>query len=245
MEPVLSADATTYTLLLTATLTGVLHTLIPDHWLPFVLIGRARGWSARTTAAVSGFSALVHAALSVLLGLVALVIGVRSAALVGETVGRVGAVLLVLFGLAYAAWAWRKRGHFHPGGSLLHRRETASACDGSEGPAHPEHLHYHADEDLIRGRAGVGAVSLALIVGANPCVLLLPMVLATAEQGARSVALVALAYSVPTFVLVIGLSVLGVAGSRRIRLPAPARYMEAASGLLIATTGLVFWVIEG
>ena len=32
-----------------AVATGVLHTLIPGHWLPFVMIGRARGWSAGRT----------------------------------------------------------------------------------------------------------------------------------------------------------------------------------------------------
>ena len=30
-------------LLLTAAATAAFHTLIPDHWLPFVLVGRARG----------------------------------------------------------------------------------------------------------------------------------------------------------------------------------------------------------
>ena len=41
--------------LLTLTATGfsiaALHAAIPTHWLPFVLIGRARGWSRRRTLA--------------------------------------------------------------------------------------------------------------------------------------------------------------------------------------------------
>ena len=36
-------EATGYVLVSTAALTALLHTLIPDHWLPFLLIGRARG----------------------------------------------------------------------------------------------------------------------------------------------------------------------------------------------------------
>ena len=55
-------------LLVTAAATAAIHTLIPDHWLPFVLVGRARGWSAQTTAMVSGFSAVVHTLLSIGLG---------------------------------------------------------------------------------------------------------------------------------------------------------------------------------
>ena len=39
--------------LLTLTATGfsvaALHAALPTHWLPFVVIGRARGWSRRRT----------------------------------------------------------------------------------------------------------------------------------------------------------------------------------------------------
>ena len=81
----LSLDPIASTVLLgTAVSTAAFHTLIPDHWLPFVLIGRARGWSLRRTAALSGASAIVHTALSLALGLLALGIGVESAKLLGH-----------------------------------------------------------------------------------------------------------------------------------------------------------------
>lgn len=47
--------------LITLSLTGFavafLHAIIPTHWLPFVMVGRARGWSQRrtlTTVALAG-----------------------------------------------------------------------------------------------------------------------------------------------------------------------------------------------
>jgi nickel/cobalt exporter len=238
-------ETTAYVLLTTACGTALLHTFIPDHWLPFVLIGRARAWSGRTTALVSGFSALIHVSLSVSLGFITLQIGMSAAEAIGETMHRMGAVLLILFGLAYACWAWRKGGHFHPGGRLLHSHEQMAACDGSEGHANPEHLHYHADDRLIRARPGWSAIWLALIVGANPCILILPVMLATAGRGRLVFWLVVLAYSLPAVILTVGLSVLGVAGGRRFHVPLAAKHMEAASGLLIALLGLAFWLFEG
>ena len=232
-------------LLLTAAATAALHTLIPDHWLPFVLVGRARGWSARTTAVVSGFSAVVHTLLSIALGLFALGLGQTAAHAVGERLERASGVLLVVFGVAYSLWAWRKGGHFHPGGALLHARNENEHCDGHEGAVESEHLHYHADDAWIREDAGKGAFSLATIVGLNPCVLLLPIMVATAEQGPGAMALVTLAYSVTTIALMVGLSVAGVAGTRRFPVPAVARHMETASGILIAMCGVVFLLIEG
>jgi nickel/cobalt exporter len=229
-------------LLVTAAATAAFHTLIPDHWLPFVLVGRARGWTARTTALVSGLSAVVHVALSAALGALAIGAGEVIASAVGHHLERASGVLLVLFGVAYATWAWRKGGHFHPGGALLHRAERTEGCDGHEGPGHPEHLHYHADEAWIR--AGKGALPLALVVGLNPCILVLPIMVATAERGAATVAGVTLAYSATTVLLMVGLSVAGVAGARRLPVPAAARHMEAASGVLIALVGAAVILLE-
>jgi len=237
-------EATTYALLSTAAATALLHTLIPDHWLPFVLIGRARGWSATTVAAASGLAALIHAGLSVLLGLVAVWIGLAAVQVVGETLETVGAGLLILLGLGYAAFAWTKGGHFHPGGSLLHAGGGATGCNGTEGHSHPQHLHYHADDGLIGGRSGWGAWGLALIVGINPCVLVLPIMFAGVARGAGTVALVAVAYAVPSAVLMVGLSVIGVTVGWRVRLPWVARYAEMGSGLLIAALGAAIWLLH-
>jgi ABC-type nickel/cobalt efflux system permease component RcnA len=229
-------------LLVTAAATAAFHTLIPDHWLPFVLVGRARGWSVRTTALVSGISATIHVTLSALLGLVAIRVGEIAATAVGERLERASGVLLVVFGAAYALWAWRKGGHFHPGGALLHGGERESACDGHEGPAHPEHLHYHADGAWIR--AGKGALPLALVVGLNPCVLVLPIMVATVREGPGALAAVTLAYGATTVVLMVGLSVAGLAGARRLPVPAAAKHIEAASGALIALVGLAVLLLD-
>lgn len=236
----MSFGVTTTVLLGTAVSTAAFHTLIPDHWLPFVLVGRARGWSLPRTAAVSGASAAIHALLSLLLGLLAVAIGAEAASRLGHGMEEVGAFLLIAFGLAYAAWATRKGGHFHPGGARVHRHEEAAACDGAEG-AHAGHLHYHADAALIERRKGRSDLSLALIVGINPCVLILPLLFAAANDGPSVVLATAAAYSATTVLLMVALSVAGVAGLRFVRIPAIARHMEAASGLLIALLGVVVW----
>jgi ABC-type nickel/cobalt efflux system permease component RcnA len=234
-------DASDYALISVAVATALFHTLIPDHWLPFVLIGNARGWSVRTTIAVSSVSALIHVVFSILLGLLALGAGIAAAEAIGESLERAGAVLLVTFGVGYAVWAWHKGGHFHPGGIRVHGEHEGDGCDGREGDANPQHLHYHADTQLIAGR---NAWWLAFVVGVNPCVLILPVIFATASEGAAAVAAVCVAYAVPTALLMVGLSAAGVAGSRRLRLPLAARYMEVVSGILIAALGLLLVLLD-
>jgi ABC-type nickel/cobalt efflux system permease component RcnA len=210
-----------------------------------VLIGRARRWSAGTVFVVSSVAAVLHTLLSVGLGLAALAVGLTAAQAIGETLERVVPPLLVAFGLLYAGWSWRKGAHFHPGGKLFHAAEPAPGCAGAEGHTHPEHLHYHADGGLIRGQAGWNGFALALIVGLNPCVLVLPLVLASLARGAGTLGLVLAAYSVPAVIVMVGLSVGGVLSSRRIRLPWAARHAETASGLILAALGFVLLLAEG
>ena len=116
---------------------ATLHTLIGvDHSLPFIALGRARGWSLRRTLGVTGACGLVHVASSVLIGLVGVMLGVALDWLswLESVRGQVASTLLIVFGLAYAAWAvWnelRGRGHDH-----LHRH-----ADGSV------HSHRHHQE---------------------------------------------------------------------------------------------------
>lgn len=231
-------------LLGTALSTALFHTLIPDHWLPFVLIGRARNWSAGRTAAVSGTSALIHATLSVGLGALAVGIGLAWARLLGDSLARASAVLLIAFGLVYAVWAWRKGGHFHPGGRLAHRGHDDVACCGEATEFHDGHLHYHADGEMIHGADRRGGYYLAFIVGINPCILILPILFSSVQRGPTAVALVTLAYAVTTVTLMVGLSVIGVVATRRIFVPGIARYMESASGLLIAVTGVLLFLFD-
>ena len=228
----------------TALSTALFHTLIPDHWLPFVLIGRARSWSARKTMAVSGTSALIHATLSVGLGILAVGIGLAWARLLGDSLARASAVLLIVFGLGYAAWAWRKGGHFHPGGRLAHEGHDEASCADGTGGVHDGHLHYHADGDMIHGADRRSGYYLAFIVGINPCILILPIMFSSVERGATAVALVTLAYTVTTVALMVGLSVVGVVATRRIPVPGIARHMELVSGLLIALTGVLLFLFD-
>lgn len=59
-------------LLVTLTATGfsiaALHAAIPTHWLPFVLIGRARGWSRRRTLAAVAWAGGGHILATTALG---------------------------------------------------------------------------------------------------------------------------------------------------------------------------------
>jgi hypothetical protein len=45
-----SFTASGFLLVVTVAVIGVLHTAVPDHWVPITLIARQRAWSLRETA---------------------------------------------------------------------------------------------------------------------------------------------------------------------------------------------------
>ena len=71
-------DGTVSLLLGTAAVLASFHTLIGvDHSIPFIVLGRARGWSLRRTLGVTGACGLAHVASSVLIGSLGVLLGVK------------------------------------------------------------------------------------------------------------------------------------------------------------------------
>src|SRR4029450_1635303 len=52
--------STAVLLFLSSCTTAIIHALIPDHWLPFVLLSRVERWSERRGAAVPGRGGRLH-----------------------------------------------------------------------------------------------------------------------------------------------------------------------------------------
>ena len=223
--------------------TALFHTLIPDHWLPFVLIGLARGWSGGRAALWSGLSALIHVAFSLLLGLAGVAVGQGTAHLAGEAFDRISGLLLVAFGSIYAFYAHLKGGHFHIGGERVHRVAGGTGHDHAHEHACPQDAEI-ADAALITPPSGKSPFYLAAIVGLNPCVLVLPLLVKAPQYGATAILMTSLAYGLATLGMMAGLVWLAVHGGRRLEMPLLHRHGEMISGLGIALVGAVFLFLE-
>jgi len=194
---------------------GALHSLAPDHWLPFAAVARARGWSAGRTARVTLLCSLLHGTVSAILGFLGARLGVAMVEGVGRRVEAVGGVLLIVFGVGYALWGLR--------------RAWALRVHG--------HLHHHYDHVHDPSRAT--AWSLAVFFALDPCVAVVPLVFAAVPLGiARTLAVVAL-YEAAMAVTMLGLVLPARAGAARLRWPWLDVYGDAAAGGFIVAVGLL------
>jgi nickel/cobalt exporter len=221
-----------------ASATAALHALIPDHWLPFVLMGRARKWTTGKTLALASAGGLIHVCLAVILGWGAYGIG-RSGAealahRVGETLEVLSSLGLTLFGIVYGAYSWdRERRHHSPEGSF----------DGPGDERERRHHHGHVLERFFGG--DLTGFSLVVVIGVSPCALAFPILLASAASlGVSGVLLVAVGFGLVTMITTLAVTLMGLLSARRIDFPFLSRYGDLISGALITLVGAFLFVFE-
>jgi nickel/cobalt exporter len=150
---------------------GSIHTLAPDHWLPFAALARAQHWSARRTALVTAACGLGHVTGSVALGLLSVLLGVELLERFGRHLESVSGLLLIGFGVAYAVWGLRRSAHAH------------------------RHHHGHSQGPAP---SALSPWTLFLVFSADPCVAVIPLIFAAAPLGWATTLAVIVAYEVAT-----------------------------------------------
>ncbi len=113
-------------LMLSAITIGVLHALAPDHWLPFVMLGRAQKWSHLRLTLSTVLAGLGHVTSSLLIGGLGVLLGMAAERvnMWESTRGSVASLLLIGFGLAYMVWGIKNYGKKHS--HALQRANTVS-----------------------------------------------------------------------------------------------------------------------
>ena len=226
---------------------GALHTLLgPDHYLPFLVIGRSRRWRLRGTLLLTLLCGLGHVLSSVAIGLVGIAAGAALHEIKGleATRGEIAGFALVLFGAGYTAYgvfrALRGKRHAHPhlheDGTLhLHGHDHRSAL------SHPPlHAHGHAApaEAPIEWKSLTPWI-LFLVFVLGPCEPLVPLFFASAVAGDwREAALVVGGYSAATLATMLAIVSASWAGLRAIDLGPFERWSHAAAGAVVLLSGL-------
>jgi hypothetical protein len=246
-------------LLATAASVGFVHTLAgPDHYLPFVVMARARGWSLARALTITFLCGLGHVGSSVLLGVLGIGLGVAATHLswIEAVRGEAATWLLIAFGLAYMVWGLRRAVRDEP-----HRHLHAHA----DGHVH-EHDHGHDTghghvHDEGHARSLTPWVLFTVLV-LGPCEPLIPLLMypalrtqpaapatawvATAQQttwevvrlSAWPLALVTVTFGVVTIGAMLAAVYLTLLGIKAIQLRALERFSHALAGAAILATGL-------
>ncbi|HWA87570.1 MAG TPA: hypothetical protein VG710_15175 [Opitutus sp.] len=219
------------------------HAAIPTHWLPFVLVARARGWRRAKTVAVTAFAGLGHVAVTSALGFAIAWFGFRLDERVGRAFPWLAGGLLFTIGVYFVVRQTRGEGvchHVLPGG----HHHASEACGHEEEQSHLE--HELADSELGSARRGDWAAigGLFLMLTLSPCEGFLPIYLSGVRFGWRGFFVLSAILAVAALAGMTLFTWLALAGWERVKLKRFERWESGLLGALFCALGIVVVLLE-
>lgn len=191
---------------------GFIHTLLgPDHYLPFIVLSKARQWSISRTLVITFLCGLGHVLSSVALGFIGIALGTAVFKLeaIESFRGDIAAWFLIAFGFTYSIWgihrAIRKKSHSHP-------------------------------HDIKVGSLTPWVLFTIFVFG--PCEPLIPLIMyPAARNNMLSVAIVASVFGLITIGTMLTIVLASSYGLSRLPLRRLEKYSHALAGLAILFSG--------
>ncbi len=209
-------------LALSAAFVGFVHSLAPGHWLPVVLMARARRWPLGTAVLGAVTAASGHILISSSLGAASIFIGSRFFTGYEEEIEKYASLLLVVFGLVYALSSFFRHHH----------------CHGHDHHG-PNHTRYNRAPFLF-----------LFSLGFSPCVAVVPVLIASSAKGSAAAVLTMLAFSGGVLTSLVGSTLLVSMGTHRVAHrfldhPIIEHYGDVIAGvsILLMGVGLFFYPI--
>ena len=222
-------------LAITAASIGFFHTLFgPDHYLPFIMMSKARNWSTSRTMLITFLCGLGHVGSSIVLGIIGVSIGIAITKIefFESFRGNLAAWAFIAFGLVYFIWGLRKAIRNEPHTHLhIHQDGTSHEHDH----AHiKDHSHVHEN----KGKTITPWILFTIFV-LGPCEPLIPILMYPAAKnnigGLIMVTLIFATVTISTMMVVVYVTSTGI---KLIPLKKMEKYSHALAGAIILFSGL-------
>ncbi len=219
---------------ITAASIGFFHTIFgPDHYLPFVVMGKARRWPIAKTGLITILCGIGHIMSSVILGFIGIVLGVGVMRLEAfeSFRGNIAAWALIGFGLAYFIWGIRR--------AIRNKPHEHTHVHGARGDHLHKHTHTgkHAHPHDKNGKNITPWVLFTIFV-LGPCEPLIPILMyPAAKKSITGLLLVTGIFGLVTIFTMLGIVIFASLGINFVPLGRLERYRHALAGATICLSG--------
>jgi nickel/cobalt transporter (NicO) family protein len=220
---------------------GFGHAILPDHWVPLAVLGRARRYPLSKIARLSGLAGVAHVLLSIVLGGAIIAVGLQFRSSVSSAQDAIIGGLLIATGLGFAVLQATGRGHHHD-----HADDHDQAHDDDHAHDHDhEHdhaagSHRHADPDAGHGVGRLAAIMVPFGAAASPDLTILPVFLAATTAGVATAVGSVVIFGAVTIGTIVGLTLGAAKGGYQIKGDWLDRWGNAVTaGVLILIGALV------
>ena len=246
---------------------AILHSILPDHWVPLAVVARTQRWSVPRVARVSALASLGHVVASLVLGGIIALIGLQFQRQLDTQQGHIIGGILILTGIGFLIWGLVGGGHKHSGEGHSHNHGLKQEHSHVEehdhdehGHGHDEHAHNYAEEhnhihqdhetpqgtkkpasqQTLAGR--LAAIAVPFGVAASPDLTILPVALAASAVGGGAIVGVLGVFAALTIVTFIGLTVLATLVGYQIKGAWLENNANTITSLVLIAIGVVAFV---
>ncbi|MFQ6607388.1 MAG: hypothetical protein ACE5EE_02500 [Fidelibacterota bacterium] len=195
---------------------SVVHFLIPNHWMPIVVMARSEGWDKGHSLRVAALAAFSHTASSIFIGVWVGALGVRLTEVSKSAMEMVAPVIFLIFGFMYVLAGIR------------------------DNIRHHKHRHIHLGEVTKRKkRSAVMAIAIAMFF--SPCMEIDTYFFNASLAGWQGILIVLVTYLLVTVLGIVLMVQLGLKGFEVVRLHFFERYEKHIMGLILIFMAITFY----
>ncbi len=228
----------TAVLLVASASVAIIHAILPDHWVPIALVARADRWPLRRTAWTGLWTGVGHVVGSLILGVLAIGLGIGFKGLVQWETPAVG-IVLIATGLGF--FLWSRNHHLTPHShthSHSHSHEHFHFIGGGRGGLT---RHGHGENrDLPHSHSKI-AWLIPVGIAASPDLAILPVGVAAATVGLDLAIQVVILYVVVSIGSMVAFTVGAAWGGYHIQWPWLEQHASDITALVLILLGLVAW----
>ncbi len=218
------SDYSILPILLTGLFISVLHSMLPTHWLPFVMASRSQKWTWSKTQSILLIAGFGHIIMTTILGSVIFVLGLGVYHNIQSYFIAIASSSIALFG-GYQIYQY-KMGHKH------------SHCDH-------DHAHHHSDEFQTKSKDGWAILSLLSLLTFSPCESFLPVYLSAVGYGWKGFVLLSLVLAVGTLTTMLSFTWISAKTINKYQMDWLEDHEKLIIGVGLILLAIMLAVIEG
>jgi putative Mn2+ efflux pump MntP len=248
-------------LLAAAGIVAILHSLLPDHWVPLAVVARTQRWSILYVIRVTFLAALGHVISSLVLAGIIAWIGLQFQHEIETQQGHIVGIVLSLTGIIFLISGLLGHGHNHGEGghththkqSFGHKHDGQHAHDRVHEHVHDDqhnhnhdHTHTHTHATKVIGKQPLvkrmAAIAVPFGVAASPDLTILPVALAASAIGIVAITSVLSVFMLLTIATFIGLTVIATLAGYQIKGEWLEKNAHTITSLVLIIIGFVAYM---
>lgn len=196
---------------------SVVHFLIPNHWMPIVVMARSERWNQGRSLRIAALAGFSHTASSIIIGVAVGALGLKLTEVSKTAMELVAPVIFLIFGIMYILAGIRDNIRDH------------------------KHRHIHLEEATKKKtRAAVTAIVIAMFF--SPCMEIDTYFFNASLAGWQGILIVLVTYLLVTVAGIILMVRLGLKGVEAVKLQFLEQYEKHIMGFILILMALTFYV---